>query len=304
MQDSTKKILTILGITAGVGAVAYLLLKPSSASAAVKKGTTLTPSQLAKIKASGTTKKASNSTTNAITDALSKLLKPSSSKPQGGGGVSVGGGSGGGSGSGAAKKPASKPVTKTAPPKTQPGQPTSTEDSSRGINSVNADGSIDYTDGSTLLPDGTLVSEAGEVLQTGVQDYNPITGNVDYTNGWTLEGDGLLYNSDSMVVAQGVDSYNPDGSIDFQGGMTQDANGNLYDVNNDLVDQSGELPGDFNTPSDPILDSAVVGNDGLGGVPSDSSSSNLTPDTQDYASQPDNYDSSYNDPNSNDYSGY
>ena len=115
MQDSTKKILTILGITAGVGAVAYLLLKPSTAAAAVKKGTTLTPAQIAKIKANGaTTTKASNSTTNALTDALSKLLKPSSSKPQGGGGVSVGGGSGGGSGSGSTAK---KPATKKAQPK-------------------------------------------------------------------------------------------------------------------------------------------------------------------------------------------
>ena len=323
MQDSTKKILTILGITAGVGAVAYLLLKPSTAAAAVKKGTTLTPAQIAKIKATGaTTTKASNSTTNALTDALSKLLKP-----QGGGGVSVGGGSGGGSGSGStakkpATKPATKPVTKTAPPKTQPGQPTSTEDSSRGINSVNSDGSIDFYDGSTLLPDGTLVSEGGEVLQTGVQDYNPITGNVDYLNGWTLEADGILYNSDNMVVAEGVDSYNPDNSIDYSSGWTQDSNGNFFDENNNLIDQSGELPGDFNTSTDPVLDSAVVGNDGLGGVPSDSSidsgdpyaygydpyaydTSSLTPDTQDYASQPSDssYDSSY-DPYAYDYSGY
>ena len=81
MEDSTKKILTILGITAGVGAVAYLLLKPSTASAAVPKvGTSLTPAQLAQVRAqaakSGTTK-TSNTSTNALTQALAQLLNPS-----------------------------------------------------------------------------------------------------------------------------------------------------------------------------------------------------------------------------------
>ena len=100
-----------------------------------------------------------------------------------------------------------------------------------------------------------------------------------------------------MVVAEGVDSYNPDNSIDYSSGWTQDSNGNFFDENNNLIDQSGELPGDFNTSYDPVLDSATLGGDG---IPSDSSidsgdpyaydTSSLTPDTQEYASQPDNYD--------------
>jgi hypothetical protein len=331
MEDSSKKILTILGITAGVGAVAYLLLKPTSASAAAKNapkvGTSLTPAQIAQIRAAGVRNNSAaaktSNTTNALATALSQLLKPTKTNPApnkpASSGPSLGGGSGSGGGGGAAKAPA-----KPAPPKTSPGQPVSTEDASKGIDSVNADGSIDYSDGSTLLPDGTLVSESGEVLQTGVQSYDPNTGNIDFNDGYTLEGNGILYNSDSVVVGQGVDSYSRDENgnytVDYTSGMSE-INGNLYDVNNELVDQSGPLPGDFvQPPSDPVLDSSTidengnpVGDYGGGGTPIDSTidssydpyassvsndlytgadTSSVTPDTQDYASDPYAYDSS------------
>ena len=48
-NNNTGKILAILGITTGVGVGLYFLLKPSSAKAANKKSTALTPSQQAQI---------------------------------------------------------------------------------------------------------------------------------------------------------------------------------------------------------------------------------------------------------------
>jgi hypothetical protein len=328
MEDNSKKILTILGITAGVGAVAYLLLKPTSASAAAKNapkvGTSLTPAQIAQIRAAGVKNASvSSTTTNALTSALKALLTPSKTNPSpnkpSSSGPSLGGGSGSGGGGGAAK---------TAPPKTAPGQPVSTEDASKGIDSVNADGSIDYSDGSTLLPDGTLVSQSGEVLQTGVQSYDPNTGNIDFNDGYSLEGDGTLYNSDNVVVGQGVDSYSRDASgnytVDYSSGMSE-INGNLYDVNNELVDQSGPLPGDVvQAPTgDPVLDSSTIDQNGnpvgydTSGSGNDNTSSDavsndlytgtdtstVTPDTQDYASQDNSSSDSSYDPNA-DYSTY
>lgn len=105
-----------------------------------------------------------------------------------------------------------------------------------GIDSINEDGSIDYSNGSTLESDGTLYAEDGSILATGAIDYDPITGNIDYKDGSTLEGDGILYNSDNEIMGEGVQSYFPDtNTTDYINGVTLEGDGILYDQNNNIL---------------------------------------------------------------------
>ena len=304
-NNNTGKIFGIIGGVVGVGLALYLLLKPKSASAANnKKSTGLTPAQISKIRTATTTSQMKKGVNNpatleqavqaALVKALSKQTQKNSTAPTpptgsktGGGGTGGGGSTGGGGGT---PKAANKPSTPA-------GQPVSTEDQSKGIDSVNKDGSVDYNDGYTLDKNGTLVDETGAVIATGVDSYDPNTGNIDFnggstltgggvlydandnvigtnvdsfdpntgnidfSDGRTLAGDGTLYDANDNVIGVGVDSVNADGSIDYADGTTMDANGNLYDANDNLIDQSGELPTyDLPTPDNSGGD---LGGDGM-----------------------------------------
>jgi len=240
-NNNTGKILAIFGAVAAVGVGIYLLLKPKS-SAAAKKSTALTPAQIAKIRTATTASQMKKGVTSpatleqavqaAVVKALSKQTQKNSTAPtppngsKTGGGVSTGGGSSSGGG---APKAANKPSTRA-------GQPVSTEDVSKGIDSVNKDGSVDYNDGYTLDKNGTLVDETGAVIATGVDSYDPYTGNIDFNGGSTLTGGGVLYDANDNVIGTNVDSFDPNtGNIDFNDSSTLTGGGVLYDANDNVI---------------------------------------------------------------------
>jgi hypothetical protein len=115
-----------------------------------------------------------------------------------------------------------------------------------GIDSVNSDGTIDYQDGYTLYPNGVIVDDNDNQIGEGVDSYNPFTGDVDYNNGTTLEGDGTLYGANDEILSVGVVDYDPiTGNIDYNDGYTVQGNGELYDSDGNLVatDVIGYNPG-------------------------------------------------------------
>lgn len=123
-------------------------------------------------------------------------------------------------------------------------------DESMGIDSRNADGSIDYSDGSTLLPDGTLVDANGDTIATNVTEYDPSgNGLITYEGG----------NSETLTEAQLGATYNP------ETGNYEDENGNpvadqdgipiiAYDGNGNTQDPSGQW---YNQAGEPIDTSQV-----------------------------------------------
>ena len=105
-----------------------------------------------------------------------------------------------------------------------------------GVDSINSDGSIDYSNGYTLGADGILYDENDNILGEGVQDYDPINGNTDYENGTTLESDGTLYDSENNIIGEGVDSYNPvTNTTDYNNGVTLEGDGILYGANDEIL---------------------------------------------------------------------
>ena len=135
-------------------------------------------------------------------------------------------------------------------------------DESMGIDSRNPDGSIDYSDGSTLLPDGTLVDAYGDTIATNVTEYDPNgDGKITYEGG----------NSETLTEAEVGGTYNT------TTGNYEDANGNpiadsdgvpivAYDGQGNTQDPSGQW---YNQSGDPIDESQVDSTDTTYNTPDD-----------------------------------
>lgn len=91
----------------------------------------------------------------------------------------------------------------------------------------NADGSIDYSDGSTLDTTGVWTDANGDVIGEGISSINP-DGSIDYKDGATLDATGTLTDINGNVVGEGIDSWNGNtGVIDYEGGVTLDTQNNV-----------------------------------------------------------------------------
>lgn len=105
-----------------------------------------------------------------------------------------------------------------------------------GISSINPDGSIDYIDGATLSADGTMVDQNGNSMGEGIDSWDPTTGLLDYAGGCTLDTiNNILYKPDGTPVYNVVDFDPITGNADFTDGSTLDGNGTLYDPNGNVV---------------------------------------------------------------------
>lgn len=177
----------------------------------------------------------------AAKDAIAKAAA-SGSKASG----SAGSGGGGSAGSGGNANNANKNIAN--PKLTDNGDGTSSDskgniyNNSDGsyVGTKNANGDIDYANGTTLeTSTGNLYAappNQDTIMCSNVQSVNT-DGTVDRNDGSTLDTvSGILYNSDDTIKATGVQSVNEDGTVDMEGGYTLDTKTNtLYDSNDNVV---------------------------------------------------------------------